>query len=53
MGGPTDEEKRMALAQLKQAEAAVKLYQAQYDRIASDPSAAMKPEALPTASKPR
>jgi HlyD family secretion protein len=44
--GPTDEEKRMALAQLKQAEAAMNLYQSQYDRIASDPFAAMKPEAL-------
>lgn len=44
--GPTDEEKRMALAQLRQAEAAVKVYQAQYDRIAGSPVAAMLPESL-------
>ena len=44
--GPTDEEKRMALAQLRQAEEAVKLYQAQYDRIAGSPFAAMMPESL-------
>ncbi|MGC8781996.1 MAG: HlyD family secretion protein [Anaerolineae bacterium] len=44
--GPTDEEKRMALAQLRQAEAAVQVYQAQYDRIAGSPVAAMLPESL-------
>lgn len=44
--GPTDEEKRMALAQLRQAEEAVKIYQAQYDRIAGSPVAAMLPESL-------
>ena len=36
----------MALAQLRQAEAAVKLYQSQYDRIAGNPFAAMMPESL-------
>jgi len=44
--GPTEEDKRMALAQLRQAEAAVQLYQAQYDRIAGSPLAGMMPEAL-------
>ncbi len=44
--GATDEEKRMVLAQLKQAEAAVSIYQGQYDRIAGNPYAAMMPEAL-------
>ena len=44
--GPTDEDKRMALAQLRQAEAAVKLYQSQYDRIANNPFAGMMPESL-------
>ena len=39
--GPTEEDKRMALAQLRQAEAAVKLYQSQYDRIAGNPFAGM------------
>ncbi len=46
LGGATDEEKRMALAQLRQAEAAVKIYQAQYDRITGNPFAAMMPESL-------
>jgi len=36
--GATDEEKRMVLAQLKQAEAAVSIYQGQYDRIAGNPT---------------
>jgi multidrug resistance efflux pump len=44
--GPTDEDKRMALAQLRQAEAAVKLYQSQYDRIAGNPFAGMMAESL-------
>ncbi len=44
--GATEEEKRMALAQLKQAEAAVAVYQGQYDRIAGNPYAAMMPESL-------
>jgi multidrug resistance efflux pump len=44
--GATAEERRMALAQLRQAEEAVKLYQAQYDRIAGSPVAAMLPESL-------
>jgi multidrug resistance efflux pump len=44
--GPTEEEKRMALAQLRQAEAAVKVYQGQYDRIAGNPFSAMMMESL-------
>ncbi len=44
--GATDEEKRMVLAQLKQAEAAVSVYQGQYDRIAGNPYAAMMQESL-------
>lgn len=44
--GATEEEKRMVLAQLKQAEAAVAVYQGQYDRIAGNPYSAMMPEAL-------
>jgi multidrug resistance efflux pump len=44
--GPTEEEKRMALAQLRQAEAAVKVYQGQYDRISGNPYAAMMAESL-------
>lgn len=44
--GATDEEKRMVLAQLKQAEAAVSVYQGQYDRIAGNPYAAMMEESL-------
>ncbi len=44
--GPTDEDRRMALAQLRQAEAAVKLYQSQYDRIADNPFAGMMAESL-------
>jgi multidrug efflux pump subunit AcrA (membrane-fusion protein) len=46
LGGATDEEKRMALAQLRQAEAAVSVYQSQYDRIASNPFAGMMMESL-------
>jgi multidrug resistance efflux pump len=44
--GATEEDKRMVQAQLKQAEAAVKIFQAQYDRIAGDPFAGMMPESL-------
>jgi multidrug resistance efflux pump len=44
--GATEEEKRMALAQLRQVEAAVKVYQGQYDRIAGNPFAAMMAESL-------
>jgi len=44
--GATEEEKRMALAQLRQAEAAVKVYQGQYDRIAGNPFSAMMAESL-------
>jgi HlyD family secretion protein len=44
--GATEEEKRMVLAQLKQAEAAVSVYQGQYDRISGNPYAGMMPEAL-------
>ena len=46
LGGATDEEKRMALAQVRQAEAAVSVYQSQYDRIASNPYAGMMLESL-------
>jgi HlyD family secretion protein len=44
--GATEEEKRMALAQLKQAEAAVSVYQGQYDRISGNPFAGMMLESL-------
>jgi HlyD family secretion protein len=44
--GATEEEKRMALAQLRQAEAAVAVYQGQYDRIAGNPYSAMMEESL-------
>jgi multidrug resistance efflux pump len=44
--GATDEEKRMVLAQLKQAEAAVAIYQGQYDRIAGNPYSGMMLESL-------
>ena len=46
LGGATEEEKRMALAQLRQAEAAVSVYQGQYDRIAGNPYAGMMLESL-------
>ena len=46
LGGATEEEKRMALAQLRQAEAAVSVYQGQYDRIAGNPASAMMLESL-------
>lgn len=44
--GATDEDRRMAEAQLRQAQAAVNIYQAQYDRIAGSPFAGMMPESL-------
>ena len=44
--GATDEDKRMAFAQFRQAEEAVKLYQAQYDKIAGSPFAGMMLESL-------
>ena len=44
--GATEEDRRLALIQVRQAEEAVKLAQAQYDRIAGDPFASMRPEAL-------
>lgn len=44
--GATEEDERMALAQLRQAEAAVRVYQGQYDRIAGNPFSSMMPEAL-------
>lgn len=44
--GATEEEKRMALAQLRQAEAAVTVYQGQYDRIEGNPYSAMMQESL-------
>ncbi len=40
----------MALAQLRQAEAAVSVYQAQYDRIAGNPFAGMMLESLQVAA---
>lgn len=44
--GATEEEKRMVLAQLRQAEAAVSVYQGQYDRIAGNPYSGMMEESL-------
>jgi len=44
--GATEEDLRLILSQVRQAEAAVALYQAQYDRIASSPFAGMMPESL-------
>ncbi|NOX60963.1 MAG: HlyD family efflux transporter periplasmic adaptor subunit [Chloroflexi bacterium] len=44
--GATPEDRKLALIQVRQAEEAVKLAQAQYDRIAGNPFAAMMPEAL-------
>ena len=46
LAGASDEDERMMLAQLRQAEAAVQISQAQYDRIAGQPFAAMLPESL-------
>ena len=46
LSGATEEEKRMALAQLRQVEEAVKVYQAQYDRIAGNPYSGMMAESL-------
>ena len=44
--GASEEDRRLALIQVRQAEEAVKLAQAQYDRIAGSPFASMMPEAL-------
>ncbi|MEZ4768450.1 MAG: efflux RND transporter periplasmic adaptor subunit [Caldilineales bacterium] len=46
LAGASDEDERMMLAQLRQAEAGVQIAQAQYDRIAGQPFAAMLPESL-------
>ena len=43
--GATAEDRKLALTQVRQAEEAVKLAQAQYDRIAGNPFAGMMPEA--------
>ncbi|MBK8048284.1 MAG: efflux RND transporter periplasmic adaptor subunit [Anaerolineales bacterium] len=44
--GPTDEERRLALAQLKSAEAAVTVAQAGYNRVKGDPMIGMLPQSL-------
>ena len=44
--GASDEDQRIMLSQLRQAEAMVQLSQAQYDRIAGAPFAGMMPESL-------
>jgi HlyD family secretion protein len=44
--GPTAEEKRLALAQLKSSEAAVTVAQAAYNRVKGDPSIGMMPQSL-------
>ena len=46
LAGASDEDKRMVLAQLQQAQAGVQISQAMYDRIAGQPFAAMLPESL-------
>ena len=45
LAGATAEDRKLAQIQVRQAEEAVKLAQAQYDRIAGQPFAAMMPEA--------
>jgi len=45
LAGATAEDRKLALIQVRQAEEGVKLAQAQYDRIAGQPFAAMLPEA--------
>lgn len=45
-GGPTDEERRQALAGLKQAEAAVSVAQAAYNRVKGDPLIGILPQSL-------
>lgn len=44
--GPTAEDRRLALAQLKQAEAAVTVAQAAYNRVKGNPAIAALPESL-------
>lgn len=44
--GASEEDKRLALTQLRQAEAGVNLAQAAYDRVSGNPFAAMLPEAI-------
>lgn len=44
--GPTDEERRAALAQLKSAQAAVTIAQAAYNRVKGDPNIGMLPQSL-------
>ncbi|MEA3334534.1 MAG: efflux RND transporter periplasmic adaptor subunit [Chloroflexota bacterium] len=44
--GASEEDKRLALSQLKQAEAGVNIAQGMYDRIAGQPFASMMPESL-------
>ncbi len=44
--GPTEEERRMALAQLKQAEAAVTVAQAAYNRVKGNPLIGAMPESM-------
>lgn len=44
--GPTDEEQRMALAQLKQAQAAVGVAQAAYNVVKGNPNIGMLPQSL-------
>lgn len=44
--GPTDEEQRLALAQLKQAEAAITVAQAAYNVVKGNPNIGMMPQSL-------
>jgi len=46
LAGPTEEERRMALAQLKQAEAAVHVAQAAYNRVKGNPLIGAMPESM-------
>jgi multidrug resistance efflux pump len=46
VNGPTDEERRAALAQLKSAQAAVTIAQAAYNRVKGDPNIGMLPQSL-------
>ena len=46
VNGPTDEERRAALAQLKSAQAAVTVAQAAYNRVKGDPNIGMLPQSL-------
>ena len=45
-GGPTDEERRLALAQLMQAQAAVTVAQAAYNVVKNNPDIGMRPQSL-------